>query len=230
MDVAQRAFREKQVLDVIRLFGQLDANLTTMAREILVRKMWKPSGPDFDPFTETLGELYMLRQVQRLDLATHAAQAQSKDASHGFLHLAQVPDLNPRWYDGVVIARRPGDLPDMNRSDIEDEVVMRLESKWFLTREVDTDLALDQMSKDLIQSIERGQNLHDIYWSVPESRAAELVESTKGWFRMMFEEETVKFLAEDYGMTPAEIDAFRDALDERLELGNMVFVSPDSSD
>ncbi|MGL5808827.1 MAG: hypothetical protein ACRCYQ_02645 [Nocardioides sp.] len=232
MSAAQQALMEKRVVDVIRLFGHLDGSLTTIAQQILVRKMWQASGPDFDPLAFTLGEMYMLRQVQRLDLATQAARALGKDPSRGFLHLTQVTDLNPRTYDGVVIARRAGDTPDLNRTDIDPDIVMRLESKWLLdpkTR-IDDERVAAEMAMDLIQSIERNQSFHDIYWSVPESRGEAFIEATKDWFLEVFESVTVPDLKTYYRQTNTQIDAYRDALEERLALGNLVFTSPDSAD
>jgi hypothetical protein len=228
MSAATRTLKKKQIIDLFRMFGHLDGSLTTIAQQTLVKALWR--GGSTDAFLFTLGEMYMLRQVQRLDLATHAAAALGKDASRGFLYLAQVPDIHPRVYDGVVIVRGPGDGPDMRRTISDADIVLRLDSKWYLDPKsrMDTDALADQFSKDLIQSIERGLSFHDLGYSLPET-ASSLIEPTKNSIRAAFENETVTFL-EDYGFNARAIDSHWQALEDRLALGNLVFVSPDSAD
>jgi hypothetical protein len=229
MSAATRTLKKKQIVDLFRMFGHLDGGLTTIAEQKVVKALWR--GGSTDAFLFTLGEMYMMRQVQRLDLATHAAAALGKDASRGFLYLFQVPDVHPRVYDCVVIARQLGDTPDLRRTISDADIVLRLDSKWYLDprSRMDTDALLDQFSKDLIQSIERDQSFHDLGYSLPET-ASNLVEPTKNQIRAAFEDETVTFLEEDYGLDAHVIDIHRQALEDRLALGNLVFLSPDSAD
>ena len=152
-----RALKKKQIADVLRILGTLDGTLTTTAQQVLVKQMWQGGKTDF--FTSTLGEMYLMRHAARLDLPSSAASALGRPAPHGYLYLAQVKDrlVQDRTYDLVVIARRSSDTPALTRTDLDPDIVIRADMKWYLkmTSSLDTDALVDQFAKDLIQSIER---------------------------------------------------------------------------
>ena len=223
---------------MLRILGTLDGTLTTTAQQVLVKQMWQGGKTDF--FTSTLGEMYLMRHAARLDLPSSAASALGRPAPHGYLYLAQVKDrlVQDRTYDLVVIARRSSDTPALTRTDLDPDIVIRADMKWYLkmTSSLDTDALVDQFAKDLIQSIERhwaaggpARCFHDLLYGVPAS-SPHLVDQARTVIPQTFRDLAARDLSEIYGMPDPDIDAIGDALDERLDLGNMVVLVPDSAD
>ncbi|HET6937297.1 MAG TPA: hypothetical protein VFI19_01780 [Nocardioides sp.] len=230
LSASARALKKKQVLDIFRILGHMDGSLTTTAQQTIVRELWH--GGATDMFTSTLGELYTLRQVQRADMATAAATALGMDPSNGFLYLAQVPHFSGyrRVYDGVVILRRADDLPSMTRIDIDPDIVMRIETKWYLDakKKIGSKVVREQVASDLVQSFQRDLFFRDLYYSLPADGAFNLQPMHE--VVMDVWDHDVYGILEKEGVAESALEVLGDALKDHLEFGNMVFVVPDLAD
>jgi hypothetical protein len=230
LSASARALKKKQVLDIFRILGHMDGSLTTTAQQTLVRELWH--GGATDKFTSTLGELYTLRQVQRADMATAAARALGKDPGNGFLYLSQVPHVTGyrRIYDGVVILKRPGDLPSMTRFDIDADIVMRIETKWYLDAgsNIASDAVRDQLASDLVQSFQRDLFFRDLYYALPADGAFN-IGPMQDLVMEVWETDVFDILKTN-GVASSSLTVLENALKDQLEIGNMVFLAPDVAD